>query len=291
MQDVTESGQAKEQKPGACCTAEPSGSGSATPSPDNQDARALTFGVKGMTCASCAGRVEKALSQVPGVLAVKVELGKGEATVALGEGGVDQDQLRHAVAKAGYEYSETPQEAQTLDCCALPGEPGLAHGWRAYLVGLAAALAVLGFYLVLSTLTSSWQFARIQFSVYLWWLLALSLGLGAQATLYTLFRATLRERARRSARKALAASGGISGLAMAACCSHYLAAFLPAIGLPFLSGAAAALEEYQNWFFLAGVLSNLFGIWLMLRMMARHGMLKERSWLTRLPLGLSGAGH
>ncbi|MCF8065273.1 MAG: hypothetical protein K9K36_08520, partial [Desulfarculaceae bacterium] len=124
-----------------------------------------------------------------------------------------------------------------------------------------------------------------------WWLLALSLGLGVQATLYTLFRATLRERARRSARKALAASGGISGLAMAACCSHYLAAFLPAIGLPFLSGAAAALEEYQDWFFLVGVLSNLFGIWLMLRMMARHGMLKEGSWLTRLPLGLGGAGH
>ena len=279
------------QGSGACCGVEPSGGDSAEVSPANREVRVLTFGVKGMTCASCAGRVEKALGQVPGVIAVQVDLPRGQATVSLGEQDVDQEMLRQAVAKAGYEYSETPQESEALDCCALPGEPGVTQSWHAYLVGLATAAAVLGFYLGLSTLTSSWQFARIQFSVYLWWLLALSLGLGAQATLYTLFRATLRERARRSARKALAASGGISGLAMAACCSHYLAAFLPAIGLPFLSGAAAALEEYQNVFFLVGVLSNLLGIWIMLRMMARHGMLKEGSWLTRLPLGLSGAGH
>lgn len=282
---------AQGEGPSTCCADEPFGSGSAAVSPANREVRVLTFGVKGMTCASCAGRVENALSQIHGVLAVRVDLPRGQATVSLGEHDVDQETLRQAVAKAGYEYLDSPQEPEALDCCALPGEPGLARGWRAYLVGLAAALAVLGFYLGLSTLTSSWQFALVQFSAYLWWLFALSLGLGVQATLYTLFRATLRERARRSARKALAASGGISGLAMAACCSHYLAAFLPAIGLPFLSGAAAALEEYQNWFFLAGVLSNLFGIWLMLHMMARHGMLKERSWLTRLPLGLSGAGH
>ena len=40
------------------------------------------FNVKGMTCASCVGRVEKALQQVPGVSTVTVNLASEEATVA-----------------------------------------------------------------------------------------------------------------------------------------------------------------------------------------------------------------
>jgi len=48
-----------------------------------------------------------------------------------------------------------------------------------------------------------------------------------------------------------------------------------------LSGAAAALEKYQSEFFLVGVLSNLFGIWLMLGMMARHGVITVESSLAR----------
>lgn len=255
------------------------------------DALTVSFGVRGMTCANCAQRVEKALRQVPGVKSVEVDLNQGRATVSLSEADADREQLREAVVKAGYEYADTAQGQGALDCCALPGGPGLTHGWRPYLVGLAAALAVLGFYLGLITLTSDWRFARTQFAEYRWWLLALALGLGVQAALYALFRATLQDRARRSARASLAASGGVSGLAMAACCSHYLAAFLPSIGLPFLSGAAAALEQYQHLFFLVGVLSNLLGVWIMLRMMARHGMFKETSIFFRLPLGLGRAAH
>ncbi len=63
----------------------------------------------------------------------------------------------------------------------------------------------------------------------------------------------------------MAASGVMSTVAMAVCCSHYLASFLPLIGLPFLSAAFAGLEKYQVEFFIAGVLFNTIGIVLMIR--------------------------
>jgi Cu+-exporting ATPase len=45
------------------------------------DVREVTFGVTGMTCASCVGRVERALRKVPGVLEASVNLATEKATV------------------------------------------------------------------------------------------------------------------------------------------------------------------------------------------------------------------
>ena len=41
----------------------------------------LTLSIEGMTCASCAGRVEKALKAVPGVTGAEVNLAIERATV------------------------------------------------------------------------------------------------------------------------------------------------------------------------------------------------------------------
>lgn len=99
-----------------------------------------------------------------------------------------------------------------------------------YIIGMAAALGVVGFYLGLITLTSDWYNARIQFSEYRWWILALSFGLGVQATLYSLLKMNLQGRSMKAAKSSLAASGGMSTASMAACCAHYyLAVFLPAL--------------------------------------------------------------
>jgi hypothetical protein len=47
------------------------------------------------------------------------------------------------------------------------------------------------------------------------------------------------------------------------------------LGISFLSvSAVASLEQYQSYFFLTGVISGLFGIGLMLRLMEKHGMVK-----------------
>jgi YHS domain-containing protein len=162
-------------------------------------------------------------------------------------------------------------------------ETGIQHrrlmGLGPYLTGVAAAMGVVGFYLGLLTVTSDWYNARSQFGEYGIWILALGVGLGVQATLFSLYRAWHRGESMKAAKYSLAASGGISTTAMAACCAHYLVVILPVLGLPFLSAAAAGLAGYQTYFFLAGVISNLFGIGLMIRMMSRSGMIQLRGFI------------
>jgi len=73
--------------------------------------RKSIFPVGGMTCASCVARVEKALSDVPGVVSATVNLASEKATVEYtGEVGVAD--LRQAVKEAGYELGP---ETETLE--------------------------------------------------------------------------------------------------------------------------------------------------------------------------------
>jgi Cu+-exporting ATPase len=62
----------------------------------------LRFGVDGMTCASCVGRVEKALKAVPGVESASVNLATEKATVRARRD-LAFSALTAAVGKAGYE--------------------------------------------------------------------------------------------------------------------------------------------------------------------------------------------
>jgi Cu+-exporting ATPase len=66
------------------------------------DVREVIFGVTGMTCASCVGRVERALKGVPGVLEASVNLASEKATVAYLAGEVGPRDLEKAVRSAGY---------------------------------------------------------------------------------------------------------------------------------------------------------------------------------------------
>ena len=62
-------------------------------------ASAMEFQVEGMTCASCVGRVERALKAVPGTTGATVNLATERATV---QGSADPADLIAAIAKAGY---------------------------------------------------------------------------------------------------------------------------------------------------------------------------------------------
>src|SRR5829696_1792909 len=66
------------------------------------DVREMTFGVTGMTCASCVGRVEQALKKVPGVLEARVNLASEKATVECLASEVELRYLEKAVEGAGY---------------------------------------------------------------------------------------------------------------------------------------------------------------------------------------------
>jgi Cu+-exporting ATPase len=66
------------------------------------DVRETTFGVTGMTCASCVGRIERVLEKVAGVLEASVKLANEKATVRHLAGKVELRDLRNAVEGAGY---------------------------------------------------------------------------------------------------------------------------------------------------------------------------------------------
>jgi Cu+-exporting ATPase len=65
----------------------------------------VTLAVAAMSCASCVGRVDKALAAVPGVLDVNVNLASETATVTYLEGAVAMADLLDAAAAAGYPAS------------------------------------------------------------------------------------------------------------------------------------------------------------------------------------------
>ncbi len=71
--------------------------------PSPADTLTLDLGVGGMTCASCVGRVERALKKVPGVQQASVNLATESARVLFAPGQAQEAQLRRAVRDAGYE--------------------------------------------------------------------------------------------------------------------------------------------------------------------------------------------
>lgn len=66
----------------------------------------VRLSVDGMTCASCVGRVEKALKRVPGVVSAEVNLATETAEVKFASRGADIGALLSAVEKAGYSARE-----------------------------------------------------------------------------------------------------------------------------------------------------------------------------------------
>lgn len=60
------------------------------------------FAVEGMTCASCVGRVERALLKVPGVSEARVNLATARADVAFDPRQVDEARLFAQIKEAGY---------------------------------------------------------------------------------------------------------------------------------------------------------------------------------------------
>ncbi|KWF28715.1 copper-transporting ATPase [Burkholderia diffusa] len=93
--------------------------------------RDLEFDIEGMTCASCVGRVEKALAAVPGVAHASVNLATERASVH-GTGALDAAMLIAAVATAGYRASlaAAPDAGASADAEARAGEPAQAPDAR-----------------------------------------------------------------------------------------------------------------------------------------------------------------
>jgi len=95
----------------------------------------VTFAVHGMTCASCVARVERALQQVPGVIAVEANLASEQARVVRWRGQAATPDLLAALRRAGYDG----HDAAAATAAMLERHPQrLSEGAR---VALAAALS------------------------------------------------------------------------------------------------------------------------------------------------------
>ena len=93
--------------------------------------RGIKLQITGMTCASCAGRVERALLKVPGVSSASVNLATERAMV-LALSTVPVAALKAAVEKAGYSASEHQDDRKRL--------PSGARDW--WPVALSGALTL-----------------------------------------------------------------------------------------------------------------------------------------------------
>ena len=89
--------------------------------------------IEGMTCASCVGRVERALLAVPGVLAATVNLATEQAHLSRVRGTAGPAELMAAVQKAGYTAHLLNAESP------VPPPAPSREGWK---VALAALLSV-----------------------------------------------------------------------------------------------------------------------------------------------------
>ncbi|OGN97611.1 MAG: copper-translocating P-type ATPase [Chloroflexi bacterium RBG_13_51_36] len=101
------------------------------------------FPVSGMTCASCVARVEEALSSVPGVISVMVNLASEKATVEYMEGTQIAD-MRRAVKDAGYELGP---EVQALEDVTTASQREIRALRNRFIIAVmfAAIIMVLGF--------------------------------------------------------------------------------------------------------------------------------------------------
>ncbi|MBZ2209748.1 heavy metal translocating P-type ATPase [Massilia soli] len=132
------------------------GAGYQVPSAD------ATLTISGMTCASCAGRVEKALAGVPGVLEARVNLATERALVRTA-GNVETAALVQAVERAGYQAA--PATAAAPGGAAAP-DLVARDAWQ---IGIAVALTLP---LVLPMLADVLGMGHLMLPAWVQWLLA-----------------------------------------------------------------------------------------------------------------------
>jgi hypothetical protein len=129
--------------------------------------------------------------------------------------------------------------------------------------GALGAIFLTGVYLGIVSLAESPKHALDLFWQDKAFVIPILLGFGTQVGLYTLLKKGLYMPLRVPLGGATtAAGGGMSTMAMVACCAHHVADLLPLVGL---TAAATFLAKWKIPFMVVGLLTNLIGIVVMLR--------------------------
>ena len=134
--------------------------------------------------------------------------------------------------------------------------------------GVVSALGLVLFYFIVMGISSkSWSATISQFQNLWYWLILLSAGFGIQVGLFVYLKDCIKKpRLMQNSKMITATSTGTSGLAMVACCAHHLSEVLPFIGL---SAASVFLTRYQIPLIILGIVSNMFGIIYMIRIIRK----------------------
>ncbi|MHB0965704.1 MAG: heavy-metal-associated domain-containing protein [Bellilinea sp.] len=90
----------------------------------------LSLPVHGMSCTGCAAHVEKAISQLPGVSQVKVDLKAEVANITYDPHQVDLLEFQHAISQVGYKVptAEITLTVKGMSCLSCSSHVGGALG-------------------------------------------------------------------------------------------------------------------------------------------------------------------
>lgn len=143
-------------------------------------------------------------------------------------------------------------------------------------VGAGGMIFLMAIYLGIVSLAESPAHAFDLFWQDKAFVIPIMLGFGTQVGLYTLLKKRLYLPARApvpalnsaaGGGATTAAGGGMSTMAMVACCAHHVADVLPLVGL---TAAATFLANWKTPFMIVGLLTNLIGIAVMLRVIYKE---------------------
>ncbi len=150
---------------------------------DHAATEVIDLPVEGMSCASCVGRVTKALSGMDGVEQADVNLATARATVAYRPGAVAPDDLRGAITDLGYRSPEPAEVAGREDGSSAEDEEVRTTGRR---LALAAVLTVplLALSMVSSLQFTGWGWVALALATPVVWVS----GLGFHAATLTNLR-------------------------------------------------------------------------------------------------------
>ncbi len=132
--------------------------------------RSFDLSVTGMTCASCAGRVEKALGRVPGVEAASVNLATERAHVVAFAGSTDAAALAEAVERAGFGATPVTADGEQADAEAREdrGRRDLIHALIAAALSLPLLAGMAGDLAGLEWMPSGWVQLALASVVQFW---------------------------------------------------------------------------------------------------------------------------
>lgn len=102
----------------------------------------ISFSIRGMTCAACAKRVEKAIAKLEGVTEVNVNFATEKAFVTYDQHKVRVSEMKEAVVKAGYQPLEV-RETEAEDEDRARKEKEIKTLWRKFLVAAIFAFPLL----------------------------------------------------------------------------------------------------------------------------------------------------